>query len=73
MLVFQPRKLAALRAFHDLDQDELARKTGLSRPTIQRLEHGDIKNPNLVTLQTLANFFEVSFTLLISDEALVLK
>jgi transcriptional regulator with XRE-family HTH domain len=73
MFKFQNHKMAALRAFHGLEQAELAEKAGLSRGTIQKLEHGDIKNPSIETITSLAACFGVSITVLVSDEALVLE
>jgi transcriptional regulator with XRE-family HTH domain len=44
----QPRtKLAALRLDQGLSQQEMARRTGLSIATYQRLERGDLWNPPL--------------------------
>lgn len=55
---FKHKKLAALRAFHGMDQQTLAYKAGLSRPTIQRLETGRTSNPSLETLQAIAAVFD---------------
>ncbi len=68
--LFKPHKLAALRAYKGLDQEALAKQTGLSRPTIQRLETGRAKRPNLDTLQALAEFFQVPVSVFLSDEAI---
>jgi transcriptional regulator with XRE-family HTH domain len=51
---FQGRTLAALRVLQNLKQEDLARKAGLSRPTINRLECGRTKYPPLETRQALA-------------------
>jgi len=70
---FKHKKLAALRAFHGMDQQALADKAGLSRPTIQRLETGRTCNPSLETLQAIAAVFECSAAVFYSDEAIYLQ
>jgi transcriptional regulator with XRE-family HTH domain len=70
---FKSHKLSALRAFHQLDQAELAQKTGLSRSTIQRLENGKSKKTVLETVQALAQFFNVPVTVFFTDEAIQIQ
>lgn len=70
---FKHKKLAALRAFHGMDQQVLADKAGLSRPTIQRLETGRTNNPSLETLQAIAEVFGCPASVLYTDEAIQLQ
>lgn len=70
---FKHKKLAALRAFHGMDQQTLADKAGLSRPTIQRLETGRTHNPSLETLQAIAEVFGCPATVFFTDEAIHLQ
>lgn len=70
---FKSHKLKALRASRGMGQEELALKSGLSRPTIQRLEAGITDSPSLNTLQALAEVFDISVTALFSDEAIQIQ
>ena len=70
---FKHKKLAALRAFHGMDQQTLADKAGLSRPTIQRLETGRTNNPSLETLQAIAEVFGYPAAVFFTDEAIHLQ
>jgi transcriptional regulator with XRE-family HTH domain len=48
------QQLTALREARSLTQDELADKSGVSRPQISRLENDEIDNPRRATLLKLA-------------------
>jgi len=48
------QQLIALREAKSLTQDELADKSGVSRPQISRLENDEIDNPRRATLLKLA-------------------
>ncbi len=39
---------------------ELARKTGVSQPTLQRMVIGNIENPHLTSLKPIADYFNVT-------------
>ena len=71
--IFRPNILGALRAYKGIDQEALANDTGLSRPTIQRLESGKTKTPTLDTMQKLADYFGVNTNVFHSDQTLSLK
>lgn len=47
-----------LRLDHDLTQPQLAQKLGVSRSAISMYERGE-REPDLATLQTIAQLFEV--------------
>ena len=70
---FKPHKLKALRVFNKLSQEGLAKKVGLSRPTIQRLEAGLTLKPSITTLQALAEAFDISFSALFTDEVVSIQ
>lgn len=70
---FKHKKLAALRVFHGMDQQTLADKAGLSRPTIQRLETGRTHSPSLDTLQAIAEVFGCPAAVFYTDEAIQLQ
>ena len=53
-----------------LSEAELARKTGIGQPVINRLVKGTTKNPNIDTLKPIANFFCVTIGQLIGGEPL---
>ena len=52
-------KLKVYRAMHDLTQEDLARKIGITRQTIIAIEKGKY-NPSLVLAFKIARYFEVS-------------
>ena len=58
-------RLKALRQEHSLTQPALANAIGLSKQTINDLEHARIK-PSVLTLLSLADFFDVSIDYLLS-------
>lgn len=71
--MFRPKKLSALRAYFGMTQKQLAEETGISRPTIQRLELGRTKNPRLDTLEQISECFAVDMKIFYTDEELSLK
>lgn len=52
-------KLKVYRAMHDLTQEELANKLGVTRATINAIEKGRY-DPSLKLAFKIARFFEVS-------------
>ena len=60
-------KLSELRKTHKLSQKALAEKIGYSQNMISQWENGT-RDPNTKTLQTLANFFNVSVDYLLDNE-----
>ncbi len=56
-------RVRALREKRDLSQAELANKGGFNRNYIGMVERGE-RNPSLLTLQRLADAFEIELSLL---------
>lgn len=52
------QRLYQLRKMHNLTQEELARKLGLSQSTIGMYEH-DLRRPDFEGLEVIADFFKV--------------
>lgn len=52
---------------------DVSRETGISRTTLTNLFYERLKNPNYSTLQTVANFLEVSVDELMTQEIEVIK
>lgn len=65
-----PKILLALMNEQDLTVSELARRTRIGQPVIHRVLSGETDNPKVATLSPIANFFAVSISQLIGDEAL---
>lgn len=49
-----------LRKKHNLSQEQLAQKAGITYSALIKIESGNNKNPTLETLQKLAKVFKVS-------------
>ena len=63
--------LNQLMAAHQLDGVQLSKKIGIPTTTINRLRKGDPdNNPTLLTLLPVANFFSITVSQLIGEEAL---
>lgn len=60
-------RLKELRNECGLTQEELAKITGISFPTISRYENGIRDEPKLTILKTLANYFDVTIDYLVGD------
>lgn len=56
----QGERLKQLRLSHNMTLAELAEKLGVSAPTIQRYETGEIANMKTTTIKTLSDIFGVS-------------
>ena len=54
MLVYDSQKIIALREEKGWNQAELARRAGLSQPSVWALEHGETKMPKFETLASVA-------------------
>ncbi len=68
MLTYSPQKIIALRLDRGLNQSELARKAGLSSPTIWALEKGETKMPKYDTLRDIAIALGVTLPDIMADE-----
>jgi DNA-binding XRE family transcriptional regulator len=54
------KKLKQLMAKKSLSQSELARRTNVPQPTINRMLSGITKQPKYTTALALANYFQVT-------------
>jgi transcriptional regulator with XRE-family HTH domain len=68
MLIYSPSKIVALREERGLTQSELARKAGLSSPSVWALEQGKTKMPKYQTLKSIANALGVPIPAIMSDK-----
>lgn len=68
MLSYSPKKIVALRLACGLNQSELARKAGLSSPTIWALELGRTQLPKFTTLRDIAAALGVPLSAIMADE-----
>ena len=57
----------------NLSEAELARRTGIAQPMINRLATGKNANPKLQTLKPIAKYFGVTFSQLLGEEILPAK
>jgi len=57
----------------NLSEAELARRTGIAQPMINRLATGKNANPKLKTLKPIAKYFGVTFSQLLGEEILPAK
>ncbi len=62
--------LKQLMAEQGLSESELARRTGIGQPVIHRMASGETDNPKVATLSPVANYFALSISQLIGDDAL---
>ncbi len=62
--------LKTLMAELNMNESELARRTGIGQPVIHRICSGETDNPKVATLSPIANFFAISISQLIGDEPL---
>lgn len=68
MLPHSPEKIVALRGARGLNQSELARKAGLSSPTVWALENGETKMPKFETLRKVAAALGVPLAAIMAAE-----
>ena len=68
MITYSPIKIIDLRLKLGLKQSELARRAGLSAPTVWALEKGDTKMPKFDTLKALADALGVPIPRIMADE-----
>ncbi|MFC1546369.1 helix-turn-helix transcriptional regulator [bacterium] len=52
--------IKALRRKHNISQEQLAQKAGITYSTLIKIESGANTNPTLDTLQKLASAFEIT-------------
>ena len=62
-----PNNLKTLRLLRRKTQTEFAREIGISKSTLQEIEHG--KSPNLDTLSCIAAHLDIPLSVLISGAA----
>lgn len=62
--------LKTLMGLAKINASELARRTGVAQPIIHRLSTGQNINPKLATVKPLSEYFMVSVSQLIGEEAL---
>lgn len=67
MFRYSPNKIIAAREKAGLNQSELARKAGLSSPSIWALEKGETKMPKFVTLSSVARALGVPVQAILDD------
>lgn len=68
MLIYDPRKIIALRQERGMNQSQLARKAKLSAPAIWYLEEGKTKMPKYDTLIRIAAALGVPVALIMADQ-----
>ena len=66
-----PDRIRLLREQKGWSQNRLAKETGISQPTIWRLERGEIERPNVEYLRLVADAFGVTIDSLVRDETVV--
>lgn len=54
----------------NMNESQLARKTGIGQPVIHRMASGETENPKIKTLVPVAKFFGISISQLIGEEPL---
>ncbi len=54
----------------NISEAELARRTGIAQPMVNRLATGKNRNPKLETLKPIAKYFSVTFSQLLGEEDL---
>ena len=62
--------LKALMGLAKINASELARRTGIAQPIIHRLSTGQNTNPKLATVKPISEYFMVTISQLIGEEAL---
>ena len=67
------KNLKYIRARRGLTQEEVAQRVGTSRSTIQRIEDGRTKNPNLKIVINMCLFLRISPTVFILTDMTRLK
>lgn len=67
MLIYSPKKIVALRRERGLGQSELARKVGISAPSMWALEEGKTIMPKAATLIGIASALGVPLSAIMSD------
>lgn len=60
--------IKALRAHFQMSQVDLASMSGISLATISKIESGDLKNPQLGTLNAIAKTFNINTAQLLTTE-----
>lgn len=68
MLVYSPNKIIKLRETRGWNQSELARRAGLSGPSVWALEKGETGMPKFETLRAIAAALGVPIQAILSDE-----
>ena len=69
MLTYSPQKIIALRTERGWNQSELARRAGISSPSLWALENGRTKMPKFETIKSVAAALGVPMSKIMADEA----
>ncbi len=69
MLVYSPKKITALREERGWNMSELARRAGLSAPSLWALEKGKTRMPKYETLRDIAAALGVPLSAIMPDES----
>lgn len=62
------KNIKKLRKLHELSQEQLAQKSGITYSTLIKLESGANKNPTIETVQKLANAFGVGLDEMVGEK-----
>lgn len=62
--------LRKLMTLNNISEHELSRRTGIKQPIINRLLSGQNQNPKLLTLKPIADYFMLSISELIGEQAI---
>lgn len=65
MTVSPGTRIKELRQIADMSQEELGRRVGVQRAAIQKYEKGTVTNIPLITIERIANVFDVSPTYIV--------
>jgi transcriptional regulator with XRE-family HTH domain len=65
MTVSPGARIKELRLIADMSQEELGRRVGVQRAAIQKYEKGTVTNIPLITIERIANVFDVSPTYIV--------
>lgn len=65
--------LKQLLAEANMSEAELARRTGIAQPMVNRLATGKNKNPKLETLKPITKYFSITFSQLLGEDPLPLQ
>ena len=61
------KNIKQLRKKHNLSQEQLAQKAGITYSTLIKIESGANKNPTLETLRKISNVFKIKIDELVGS------